>query len=72
MTCHDYISDRKREKHLDLQLNNLTVADRVNEIIPTVDTTIEPPHGKTNNLHNYAKTKAQISFAVTAKLMLQR
>ena len=28
----------------------------------------EPPHGKTNNLHT-AKTKAQISFAVTAKLI---
>ena len=35
--------------------------------------TNEPPHGKTNNLHMricaYAKTKAQISFAVTAKLI---
>ena len=30
--------------------------------------TSEPPHGKTNNLHN-AKTKTQISFAVTAKLI---
>ena len=30
--------------------------------------TYEPPHGKTNNLH-YAKTKTQISFAVTAKLI---
>ena len=28
----------------------------------------EPPHGKTNNLHR-RKTKAQISFAVTAKLI---
>ena len=27
----------------------------------------ELPHGKTNNLHRRAKTKAQISFAVTAK-----
>ena len=29
----------------------------------------EPPHGKTNNLPIKAKTKAQISFAVTAKLI---
>ena len=28
----------------------------------------EPPHGKTNNLHR-RKTKTQISFAVTAKLI---
>ena len=28
----------------------------------------EPPHGKTNNLHRQ-KTKAQISFAVTVKLI---
>ena len=28
----------------------------------------EPPHGKTNNLHR-RKKKAQISFAVTAKLI---
>ena len=28
----------------------------------------EPPHEKTNNLH-YVKTKMQISFAVTAKLI---
>ena len=31
--------------------------------------TYEPPRGKTNNLHTVAKTKAQISFAVTAKLI---
>ena len=30
--------------------------------------TNEPPHGKTNNLHRQ-KTKTQISFAVTAKLI---
>ena len=30
--------------------------------------TFEPVHEKTNNLH-YAKTKTQISFAVTAKLI---
>ena len=30
--------------------------------------TFEPPHGKTNNLHR-RKTKAQISFTVTAKLI---
>ena len=29
----------------------------------------EPPHGKMNNLHIYAKTKTQISLAVTAKLI---
>ena len=32
----------------------------------TAALTNEPPHGKTNNLH---KTKAPISFAVTAKLI---
>ena len=32
------------------------------------DVHFEPPHGKTNNLHR-RKTKAQISFAVTAKLI---
>ena len=33
-------------------------------------TTFEPPRGKTNNLHIiYAKTKTQINFAVTAKLI---
>ena len=31
-------------------------------------TIYEPPHGKTNNLH-LAKTKTQISFEVTAKLI---
>ena len=29
----------------------------------------EPLHKKTSNLHNYEKTKAQISFTVTVKLI---
>ena len=49
-------------------MNTLKTAHIFIENMFIMDFKSEPPHGKTNNLHR-AKTEAQISFAVTAKLI---